>query len=62
MRSGGHSQVYHREDKTTLRLIQAEAAKNVYENFTWEKVLSRKYLPLYHQAIASSRTDPALLT
>jgi starch synthase len=51
-------EVYHREDRTTLRLIQAQAAKNVYENFTWEKVLSRKYLPLYHQALAQA--EPVL--
>jgi starch synthase len=50
--------VYRETDKTTLRAIQAKAAKNVYEHFTWEKVLARKYLPLYREAAA--RAEPLL--
>jgi starch synthase len=50
--------IYKEQGKTTLRRIQSEAAKNVYENFTWEKVLSRKYLPLYGEAI--ERAEPVL--
>ncbi len=46
--------VYRREDKSTLRQMQEEAAKNIFENFTWEKVFSRKYLPLYHDAMAQA--------
>ena len=51
-------EAYREPDKTTLRAIQAKAAKNVYENFTWEKVLARKYIPLYQKA--AERAEPTL--
>lgn len=49
---------YYERDKKSLRKIQLEAVKNIYENFIWEKVLEKKYIPIYRSAI--SRTEPIL--
>ena len=46
---------YREPGKRTLRKIQVAAVKNVLENFTWGKVLEKKYLPLYETAIARSQ-------
>jgi starch synthase len=50
--------VYREPDKKTLSEIQINAVKNIYENFTWEKVLEKKYLPIYRDVI--TRSDPSL--
>jgi starch synthase len=50
--------VYNNPDKSALRKIQVSAVKNIHENFTWEKVLEKKYLPLYLDAIG--QTKPVL--
>ena len=50
--------VYREKDKATLRKMQARAAKNVYENFTWKQVFAKKYLPLYREAV--ERAEPIL--
>jgi starch synthase len=47
--------VYREPDKKTLREIQASAVKNIQDNFTWDKVLEKKYIPIYHNAIAQSK-------
>ncbi len=46
--------MYREKEKATMRRIQADAASNVHKNFTWAKVLEKKYLPLYNEAIAGS--------
>ncbi|MDZ7290019.1 MAG: glycogen/starch synthase [candidate division KSB1 bacterium] len=51
-------EIYREPGKATLRKIQINAVKNIHENFTWEKVLEKKYLPLYREAM--ERVKPAL--
>lgn len=46
--------MYREKEKTALRRIQADAASNVHKNFSWPKVLKKKYLSLYNEAIAGS--------
>jgi starch synthase len=48
----------YREDKATLRKIQVDAVENIYDNFTWDKVLEKKYIPIYRDAMA--RMEPTL--
>ncbi|MFQ5543208.1 MAG: glycogen synthase [Nitrospiria bacterium] len=49
---------YREPGKKRLRKIQKNALKNIQENFTWEKVLEKKYLPLYEKII--EEVKPAL--
>jgi starch synthase len=46
---------YRRTRTTTLRKIQVQAAEHVRTSCSWDHVLSRKYLPLYRQAMRSTR-------
>ncbi len=46
---------YHRTRTTTLRKIQVTAAEHVRTNCSWERVLEKKYLPLYRQIIRNTR-------
>ncbi len=50
-------EVYREPEKKTLRRIQEDAVKNIIENLTWDKVLEKKYLPFYRDAIAKSEPD-----
>jgi len=47
--------VYHQKGRPTLRKIQVNAVENIYENFTWAKIVEKKYLPFYREAIALTR-------
>jgi starch synthase len=49
---------YRKPGRKTLYRIQKNAIENIRENFTWDKVLEKKYLPLYRRIIADNR--PAL--
>ncbi len=41
----------HREPaRTTLEEIRRTAVRLIHEHFTWDRVLARKYLPLYREA------------
>jgi len=46
---------YRTARTTALRKIQVQAAKHVLARCTWDEVLVKKYLPLYQQAIRSTR-------
>jgi starch synthase len=47
--------IYREEGQRTLRKIQAAAVKNIRANFTWDRVLERRYLPIYYEAIESAK-------
>lgn len=49
---------YREPGRETLRRMQKNAVENIRENFTWDQVLDKKYLPLYRRIVADSR--PAL--
>jgi starch synthase len=48
----------YRTDKNIIKKIQRQAVINIFEHFTWDKVFSQKYLPLYKQTI--DRAKPIL--
>lgn len=48
---------YREPDMPAIREMQRAAVKNIYENFTWDKVLAKKYLPLYRLAKERMRPD-----
>ncbi len=49
---------YRTPGKKRLRTIQRNAVKNVKKYFTWEKVLQKKYLPLYERVL--KQAEPTL--
>jgi starch synthase len=50
--------VFREKGQTTLRGMQKDAVDSIYANFTWDRVLAKKYLPFYQAAI--TRTRPVL--
>ena len=49
---------YREPDRPAIHEMQRAAVDNIYENFTWAKVLEKKYLRLYE--LAKARMAPAL--
>jgi starch synthase len=47
--------VYRKSGRRTLRKIQRDAVKNIHDNYTWEKILTKKYLPMYMKAIEKQK-------
>jgi starch synthase len=43
--------IYRKPGKKSLRNIQKDAVDNINDNFTWEKVFEKKYIPMYLMAI-----------
>jgi len=50
--------VYREPGQGRLRRIQMAAVENIYSNFTWERVLDKKYMPIYREA--ACRMKPTL--
>jgi starch synthase len=46
---------YREPSKAKIRKMQIDSVVNIHENFTWQKVLEKKYLPLYRMAIGQMR-------
>ncbi len=51
-------EIYRQPGQEILHKIQEEAVKNIRENFTWDKIVAKKYLPLYREAI--TKAEPVL--
>lgn len=50
--------LYREPGRPDLRRLQQAAAHNVYEHFTWERVVDKKYMGIYERAVR--RSQPAL--
>ena len=50
-------ELYREPGRAGLRKIQKDAIANIMANFTWDKVLDKKYLPLYRRIV--ERSSPA---
>jgi len=48
---------YREPGRPTIRAMQRQAVKNIFETFTWRRVLEKKYLPLYQ--LATKRNSAA---
>ena len=47
---------YREQSKAKIRKMQRDSVVNIHENFTWQRVLEKKYLPLYKMAIEQMRS------